>query len=70
MICGLFLNALVSLDPPTNAWKESPKTALGKAVNYTVGYWPELIKYTDNGEWPIDNNVAENADLKPRIYRV
>ena len=43
-----------------------PKTALGKAVNYTLEYWPELSRYTDNGEWPIDNNPAENA-IRPFV---
>jgi transposase len=39
----------------------TPKSAVGKAVNYTLKYWPELVRYTENGGWPIDNNVAENA---------
>lgn len=43
-----------------------PRTALGKAVNYTLEYWPELSKHTENGEWPIDNNVAENA-IRPFV---
>ena len=43
-----------------------PKTALGKAVNYTLEYWPELSKYIENGEWPIDNNPAENA-IRPFV---
>ena len=43
-----------------------PKTALGKAINYTLEYWPELSRYTDKGEWPIDNNPAENA-IRPFV---
>jgi transposase len=43
-----------------------PKTVLGKAVNYTLEYWPELSRYTANGEWPIDNNLAENA-IRPFV---
>ena len=43
-----------------------PKTTLGKAVNYALKYWPELTRYTENGEWPIDNNVAENA-IRPFV---
>ena len=43
-----------------------PKTALGKALNYTLNYWPELSRYTDNGAWPIDNNPAENA-IRPFV---
>ena len=38
-----------------------PARALGKAINYTLKYWPELSRYPENGDWPIDNNVAENA---------
>ena len=38
-----------------------PKTALGKAVHYLQHQWPRLIGYLDNGHYPIDNNVAENA---------
>jgi len=44
--------------PPTNV--------LGKAIAYTLKYWPELTKYTGNGAWPIDNNVAENA-IRPFV---
>ena len=43
-----------------------PKTALGKAINYTLEYWPELSRYTEDGEWPIDNNPAENA-IRPFV---
>ena len=43
-----------------------PKTALGKAVNYTLGYWSELSRYIENGSWPIDNNPAENA-IRPFV---
>jgi len=43
-----------------------PKNAIGKAVNYTLEYWPELSRYIDNGTWPIDNNTAENA-IRPFV---
>ncbi len=43
-----------------------PKTALGKAINYTLEYWQELNRYTQSGDWPIDNNVAENA-IRPFV---
>jgi transposase len=43
-----------------------PKTVLGKAVNYTLEYWAELSQYIENGEWPIDNNPAENA-IRPFV---
>lgn len=38
-----------------------PKTALGKALSYLDNQWPLLIRYTENGLWPIDNNIAERA---------
>ncbi|MCP4474366.1 MAG: IS66 family transposase [Gammaproteobacteria bacterium] len=37
-----------------------PKSAIGKAISYTLKQWPLLIKYTQNGEWLIDNNEVEN----------
>jgi transposase len=37
-----------------------PKSGLGKAINYTLTQWERLIKYTENGEWMIDNNWVEN----------
>lgn len=55
-----------------NAWltdvqqKIPPKNALGKAVNYALKYWTELARYTENGDWPIDNNPAENA-IRPFV---
>ena len=33
----------------------------GKAINYNVNYLSELSRYIENGDWPIDNNAAENA---------
>jgi len=38
-----------------------PKTAMGKALGYLHKQWPRLIGYLDDGEYPIDNNRAENA---------
>ena len=38
-----------------------PKTALGKALQYLHNQWPRLIRYVENGHYPIDNNRAENA---------
>ena len=43
-----------------------PTRVLGKAINYTLKYWPELSRYHENGDWPIDNNVAENA-IRPFV---
>jgi transposase len=39
---------------------------LKKAVTYLHNQWPKLIRYTENGAWPIDNNAAENA-IRPMV---
>ncbi|MFT5098752.1 MAG: transposase, partial [Planctomycetaceae bacterium] len=43
-----------------------PKSATGRAVNYALEYWPELNPFIQNGDWPIDNNPAENA-IRPFV---
>lgn len=39
----------------------TPKSRLGGALKYLDDYWPRLIRYTERGDLPIDNNPAENA---------
>jgi len=39
----------------------TPGSLLGKALHYMAGQWPKLVRYVDNGAWPIDNNLCENA---------
>jgi transposase len=34
---------------------------LSKAIKYTLGQWPKLIRYIDDGHLSIDNNRAERA---------
>lgn len=34
---------------------------LGKAIKYTLGQWPKLVHYIDDGHLSIDNNRAERA---------
>ena len=34
---------------------------LGKAIKYTLGQWPKLVRYIDDGHLSIDNNRAERA---------
>jgi len=41
--------------------KVPPKTTLGKALNYLDHQWPRLIGYLEDGRYPIDNNLVENA---------
>ena len=43
-----------------------PKTAIGKALYYLNKQWPRLIAYLDDGDYPIDNNRAENA-IRPFV---
>ncbi|MDQ6620001.1 MAG: IS66 family transposase, partial [Pseudomonadota bacterium] len=35
-------------------------TAIAKAIDYSLGRWPALIRYLDDGTLPIDNNWIEN----------
>ncbi len=38
-----------------------PQSSLGKALFYLDHQWPRLIRYLDDGQYPIDNNFLENA---------
>jgi len=38
-----------------------PKSAIGKALAYSIERWKQLIIYTTNGKLNIDNNPVENA---------
>ena len=44
----------------------TPKSALGKALTYLRNCWPMLIRYTERGDLPIDNNRCENA-IRPFV---
>jgi transposase len=39
----------------------APKTKLGEALHYLDNQWSALIRYLDDGRYPIDNNAIENA---------
>ncbi|MFV9616412.1 MAG: IS66 family transposase [Gammaproteobacteria bacterium] len=54
----------VWLDSKTG--KVLPKSLLGKAIHYTLGLWPQLTVYLEEGSIPIDNNPAENA-IRPFV---
>lgn len=43
-----------------------PNSLLGKALHYLSAQWPKLIRYVENGTWPIDNNPCENA-IRPFV---
>jgi transposase len=37
-----------------------PKSAMGKAMTYTLTQWPKLIKCLEDGQLELDNNLIEN----------
>lgn len=39
----------------------TPKSKLGEALAYLAKYWAKLVRYTERGDLPIDNNAVENA---------
>jgi transposase len=41
-----------------------PKSTLGKALGYTIGQWPKLIRFLSHPEVPCHNNRVEN-DIRP-----
>ena len=43
-----------------------PESAIGKALHYLHEQWPRLIRYLDSGDYPIDNNAAENT-IRPFV---
>lgn len=43
-----------------------PGSLLGKALHYVSAQWPKLVRYVDDGRWPIDNNACENA-IRPFV---
>jgi hypothetical protein len=38
-----------------------PKSALGKAVTYTLNQWPKLVRCLEYEEVELSNNLAENS---------
>ena len=43
-----------------------PGSLLGKALHYATAQWPKLVRYIDDGRYPIDNNACENA-IRPFV---
>lgn len=41
--------------------KALPKSAIGKALGYSIQRWPELMVYATDGKLNIDNNPVENS---------
>jgi transposase len=44
----------------------APSSLLGQALHYLNGQWPKLIRFVDNGSWPLDSNPVENA-IRPFV---
>lgn len=44
----------------------TPGSLLGKALHYLSSQWPKLTRFIENGAWPIDNNLCENA-IRPFV---
>ena len=42
-------------------YKVAPKSAIGKALSYTLNLWPRLKRYVEDGRFKIDNNLIENC---------
>jgi len=43
-----------------------PESLLGQALHYLSGQWPKLVRFLEDGRYPIDNNVCENA-IRPFV---
>jgi transposase len=44
----------------------TPGSLLGKALHYLSSQWSKLTRFVENGDWPIDNNLCENA-IRPFV---
>jgi transposase len=43
-----------------------PGSLLGKALHYMAGQWSKLVRFADDGSYPIDNNACENS-IRPFV---
>ena len=65
-------NASVPVLAELHAWMlkhaplVTPTSALGPALAYMGNLWPQLTRYTERGDLPIDNNRCENA-IRPFV---
>lgn len=51
---------------PTHLHSIAPSSLLGEALHYLHGQWPKLVRFLDNGTWPLDSNPVENA-IRPFV---
>jgi len=64
---GLRQAAAIPLLAALRLWLEAqlrglaPKSELALACNYALGRWPAMIRYCDDGQLEISNNLVENA---------
>ncbi len=47
-----------------------PNSLLGKALTYLHEQWPKLIRYVQNGNWPISNNPWAASKVKCNTFLV
>lgn len=45
----------------------TPRSKLGEALGYLHKVWLRLIRYTERGDLPIDNNLLEGGAIKPFV---
>lgn len=45
----------------SNMSQTLPKSAIGKAISYTLNLWTKLKEYINDGKYEIDNNLIENT---------
>lgn len=43
-----------------------PEIAFGKALHYLHSQWSKLVRYVENGTWPISNNLCKNS-IRPFV---
>jgi len=43
-----------------------PTSLLGQALHYLQGQWHKLVRFVQNGSWPLDSNPVENA-IRPFV---
>jgi len=43
------------------ARKVLPHSGFGEAISYAINQWPTLVRYVEDGQLEIDNNLIENA---------
>ena len=69
-VLAMIKTRLDSWNPKVEATSSAlPDSPLGKAVSYALGQWKLLEHFVSTGDWPIDNNAAENAQRPIAVGR-